>query len=58
MRLKRAALLLPLVLLTAPGLRAEYIVLRSGQRLTVTGYQLVGDKYPCAREAGREAALS
>ncbi len=45
MRLKRAALLLPLVLLTAPGLRAEYIVLRSGQRLTVTGYQLVGDKY-------------
>ena len=45
MRLKRTALLLPLVLLTAPGLRAEYIVLRSGQRLTVTGYQLVGDKY-------------
>ncbi len=45
MRLKQAALLLPLVLLTAPGLRAEYIVLRSGQRLTVTGYQLVGDKY-------------
>ena len=45
MRLKQAALLLPLVLLTAPGLRAEYIVLRNGQRLTVTGYQLVGDKY-------------
>jgi soluble lytic murein transglycosylase-like protein len=26
-------------------LRAEYIVLRSGMRLHVTGYQLVGDKY-------------
>ena len=45
MRLKRATLLLPLVLLGAPGLRAEYVVLRSGQRLSVTGYQLVGDKY-------------
>jgi Transglycosylase SLT domain len=43
--LKRATLLLPLVLLGAPGLRAEYVVLRSGQRLSVTGYQLVGDKY-------------
>lgn len=45
MRLKRATLLLPLVLLGAPALRAEYVVLRSGQRLSVTGYQLVGDKY-------------
>jgi hypothetical protein len=41
----RTALLLPLVLLAAPGLRAEYVVLRSGQRLAVTGYQLLGDKY-------------
>ncbi len=41
----RAVLLLSLVVLTAPALRAEYIVLRSGQRLTVTGYQLLGDKY-------------
>jgi hypothetical protein len=32
-------------LLAAPALRAEYVVLRSGQRLTVTGYQLLGDKY-------------
>ncbi len=45
MRLKRAALLLSLVVLAAPTLRAEYLVLRSGQRLRVTGYQLLGDKY-------------
>src|SRR6202171_2336159 len=30
---------------TAPASRAEYIVLRSGQRLAVTGYQIIGDKY-------------
>ncbi len=41
----RAALLLSLVVLAAPALRAEYAVLRSGQRLKVTGYQLLGDKY-------------
>jgi len=45
LRLKRAALLLSLGLLAAPALRAEYVVLRSGQRLKVTGYQVVGDKY-------------
>jgi len=46
LRLKPAALLLPpLLLLTAPGARAEYVVLRSGQRLHVTGYQLNGEKY-------------
>ena len=45
MRLKRAALLLSLVVLAAPTVRAEYVVLRSGQRLKVTGYQLLGDKY-------------
>jgi soluble lytic murein transglycosylase-like protein len=37
--------LLSLGLLAAPALRAEYVVLRSGQRLKVTGYQVVGDKY-------------
>jgi hypothetical protein len=41
----RAVLLLSLVLLTAQALRAEYVVIRSGQRLKVTGYQLLGDKY-------------
>jgi soluble lytic murein transglycosylase-like protein len=29
----------------APTLRAEYVALRSGQRLHVTGYQLLGDTY-------------
>lgn len=41
----RAAFLLSLLVLAAPALRAEYVVLRSGQRLTVTSYQLLGDKY-------------
>jgi soluble lytic murein transglycosylase-like protein len=52
-RLTRLALLLPLSLLAAPtGLRAEYIVLRSGQRLTVTGYQLIGPKYRLQMNGG------
>ncbi len=45
MRLRQAALLLPFALLVAPAVRAEYVVLKSGQRLTVTSYQLNGDKY-------------
>ncbi len=45
MRLKQAAVVFSLVLLAAPALRADYVVLRSGQRLKVTGYQLLGDKY-------------
>jgi soluble lytic murein transglycosylase-like protein len=44
-RMTRLALLFPLLLLPASAVRAEYIVLRSGQRLRVTGYQLLGDKY-------------
>jgi hypothetical protein len=48
-----AALLLLLVLLAAPALRAEYVVLRSGLRLQVTGYQLVGDKYVLQMAGGR-----
>ena len=52
MRLKRAALLLSLVVLAAPTLRAEYVVLRSGQRLRVTGYQLLGDKYRLQMDGG------
>jgi len=51
-RLKRAALLLPLTLLGAPALRAEYVVLRSGQRLTVTSYQFNGDKYRLQMKGG------
>jgi soluble lytic murein transglycosylase-like protein len=45
LRLKQFTLLLPLILFAAPAVRAEYVVLRSGQRLTVTSYQLAGDKY-------------
>jgi len=41
----RAALLFLFVVLAAPALQAEYVVLRSGQRLKVTGYQLLADKY-------------
>jgi soluble lytic murein transglycosylase-like protein len=48
----RAALLLSLAVLTAPALRAEYVVLRSGQRLTVTGYQLIEDKYRFQMKSG------
>ncbi len=48
----RTSLLLPLLLLAAPALRAEYVVLRSGQRLTVTGYQLLGDKYRLQMKGG------
>ena len=52
MRMKRAALLLPLALLGAREMRAEYVVLRSGQRLTVTSYQLNGDKYQLQMAGG------
>jgi transglycosylase-like protein with SLT domain len=45
LRLKHITLLAPLALLAASELRAEYVVLRSGERLHVTGYQLLGDKY-------------
>jgi len=49
LRLRPIALLipclLPFFLLGAPAARAEYFVLRSGQRLSVTGYELQGDKY-------------
>jgi transglycosylase-like protein with SLT domain len=48
----RLALLFPLVFLAAPTVRAEYIVLRSGQRLSVTGYQLLGDKYKLQMNGG------
>lgn len=41
-----AFVLIPFFTLLCPeSARAEYIVLRSGQRLIVTGYQLVGDTY-------------
>jgi soluble lytic murein transglycosylase-like protein len=45
MRLTRFVPFLALLALSARPVRAEYVVLRSGQRLVVTGYQLVGDTY-------------
>lgn len=41
-----------LVLLFAPSARAEYIVLQSGLRLHVTGYQLLGEKYRLQMQGG------
>jgi soluble lytic murein transglycosylase-like protein len=51
--LKRATFLLIFAVLVAPSLRAEYIVLRTGLRLHVTGYQLVGDKYHLQMTGGK-----
>jgi hypothetical protein len=45
LRLTRLLPCCALLLAVAPAGRAEYIVLRSGQRLNVSGYQLLGDKY-------------
>jgi hypothetical protein len=52
MRLKRRLILFALTLFAAPALRAEYVVLRSGQRLSVVGYQLLGDKYRLQMNGG------
>jgi len=52
LRVTRTSLLLPILLLAAPALRAEYVVLRSGQRLAVTGYQLIDDKYRLQMKSG------
>lgn len=45
MRLTRIFLTLLIAAAASPALRAEYVVLKSGQRLSVTGYQLLGDRY-------------
>ena len=52
MWLKQLALCAFLAAWAAPSLRAEYVVLRSGQRLAVTGYQLLGDKYRLQMKGG------
>lgn len=38
--------------LQGPMARAEYVVLRTGARLTVTGYELLGDKYRLQMKGG------
>ena len=45
MRLIRGLLAGALLCMATPCLRAEYVVLRSGQRLQVTSYEMLGDKY-------------
>jgi len=52
MRVSRTFFFLALALFLAPALRAEYVVLRSGQRLSVTGYQIIGDKYRLQMNGG------
>ena len=52
MRLTRAALALSLLCALAPALRAEHIVLRTGQKIAVTGYELDGDKYRLQTKGG------
>jgi len=44
-RLKHLAISALLVILAAPVARAEYIVMRSGQRIAVTGYQILDNSY-------------
>jgi len=51
-RLKHLILSVFFLACAAPSIRAEYIVLRSGQRLAVTGYQIVGDKYRLQMKGG------
>jgi Transglycosylase SLT domain len=53
LRVRAVTFLAPLFLLAATDVRAEYIVLRNGQRLHVTGYQLVGDKYQLQMAGGK-----
>jgi soluble lytic murein transglycosylase-like protein len=50
--MRKAALLFAAIFLTAAAARADYIVLRSGQRLHVTGYERAGDVYRLAIEGG------
>ena len=52
MRLKQLAITAFFLSCVAPCMRAEYIVLRSGQRLQVTGYQILGDKYRLQMKGG------
>lgn len=50
--LPAVALAAILTFFATPALRAEYVVLQSGQRLVVTGYQIIGDKYRLQMNGG------
>jgi len=51
-RVKHLAMTALLVAFAAPAVRAEYIVLRNGQRFTVTGYQILGNSYRLQMKGG------
>jgi Transglycosylase SLT domain len=51
-RLKHLAMSAVFLACAGPSVRAEYIVLRSGQRIAVTGYQILGDKYRLQMKGG------
>jgi hypothetical protein len=57
-RLRHLALSALIVGFAAPSLRAEYIVLRNGQRLSVTGYQILGEKYRLQMKGGTADVLA
>jgi soluble lytic murein transglycosylase-like protein len=52
MRVARLALIAASLLICAQSARAEYVVLKSGQRIVVTSYQLVGDTYKLTMPSG------
>ena len=52
MRLMRFVLPCAILFAAAPCLRAEYVALRSGQRLHVTSYRLLGEKYRLQMNGG------
>jgi soluble lytic murein transglycosylase-like protein len=51
-RLTRFLTPILLFLAITPAARSEYVVLRSGQRLSVTGYQLTGETYRLQMNGG------
>ena len=52
MQLKHLATSALLIAATAPGARAEYFVLRSGQRIAVTGYETLDKSYRLQMKGG------
>jgi soluble lytic murein transglycosylase-like protein len=52
MRIARLAFFAAALAFSAQLARAEYVVLKSGQRLVVTSYQLVGDTYKLTMPGG------
>ena len=49
---KAAVPLLALLCVVAPAVRADYVVLRSGARLNVTGYEILSDRYRLHLQGG------